>query len=448
MSDPNRDETGPGSAGGRALRTEWTAIGPLGRLAFAGVILSLAVAVVLGVWIPRMVRDHLLEARASLIKSIGDEIAARDLLPVGPPGSDRYRAFAEEVELSLLGGETVRVKLWDLDGTITYSDDPALTGRRFSLSPAAEAALDGTTTFNISDLTEPAHADERPLGRLIEFYVPVEGPGGVTVGLFEVEQRVDALESTLGEVRRNVWLAIGTGIGLLGLFMAMATMSTGGALDRRRRQAERLLGALFQAQEEERRRTVGALHDDVGQPLFRLLYGLEGSRAKLPEDDPVAGELTRLAELTRDIDRTLRSELRNLHRGVDEELDLPTALRQLAESTRDETDLEVTLRLPDADGPLPIGRTAATALVHAAREGITNIRKHAGADRTTIALDRGRRELVLSIRDDGVGRRRADGLGIVTTRERLEAIGGSLEIISRGRRGTTLRAAVPIEDTA
>lgn len=446
MSERRVGSGGSRRVDGRVLRTEWAEIGPLGRVAFAGVILSLAVALVLGAWIPRMVRTHLLEARASLMKSIGDEIAARDLLPVGPPGTERYRALEEEIRLSLLGGETVRVKVWNLDGTIAYSDDPAMVGRRFALSPAAQAATGGTTTFNVSDLSEPAHATERRLGRLIEFYVPVEGPGGETLGLFEVEQRVDALEATLGRVRRNVWLAIGSGIGLLGVFMGMLTFATGRVLDRRRRQAEHLVSALFRAQEEERRRTVGALHDDVGQPLFRLLYGLEGSRAKLPTESPIGEELARLADLTRGIDQTLRSELRNLHRGVDEDLDLPASLRQLAESTRAETDLEVRLDMPDTVGGIPIGRAATTALVHAAREGITNVRKHADASTATIELRRDRRELVLSVHDDGDGRRGPDGLGIVTTRERLEALGGSLRTTSgRGRQGTTLRASVPVE---
>lgn len=436
------------ASGGQALRTEWTEIGPIGRVAFAGVLISLAVAIVLGLWIPRMVRTHLLEARAGLAKSIGDDIAARGLVPVGNPGSDRYRRFAEEVEASLLGGETVRVKLWNLDGTIAYSDDPALVGLRFDLSPAARTAISGTTTFHISDLSEPAHAHERPLGRLVEFYVPVEGPDGTTVGLFEVEQRVDALESTLGEVRRNVWLAIGSGVGVLGLFMTVLAYSTSRVLDRRRRQAEQLLGDLFHAQEEERRRTVGALHDDVGQPLFRLLYGLEGSQAKLPPDDPVRTELARLGELTRDIDRTLRTELRNLHRGVDEDLDLPSSLRQLVDATRAETSLSVELDLPD-DSPLPIGRAAMTALAHAAREGVTNVRKHADARHVTVTLARDGRDLVLEVEDDGVGTRNADGLGIATTRERLEALGGSLRVVSaRGRRGTVLRAAVPVEEGA
>lgn len=430
-----------------AAGSEWAEIGPFGRAAFAGVVLSLVVAVVLGVWIPRQVRLHLLEARAELIANIADEIATQGLVPVGPPASESFERLREEIELSLLGGETVRVKLWTIDGTVAYSDDPRLVGRTFELTPTAEAALEGSPAFSVSDLSEPAHASERPLGQLIEFFVPVHDETGVPVGLFEVEQSVDALDDTLGRVRRNVWLAIGTGIGLLGVFMASVTVASGRAINRRRRQAERLLGSLFNAQEEERKRIVGALHDDIGQPLFRLLYGLEGSRAKLAAGDPVRSELERLSDLTRDIDRTLRVELNMLHRGIDEDLGLGAALERIIETTRAETDLDVTLDIGDFDAS-SISQAGKVALLHAAREAITNARKHASATHVVVTLAQTSQGVTVAVRDDGVGVRSAEGLGLVTTRERLEAMGGTIRVIGNKGRGTLFQATIPTTGTA
>ncbi len=416
-------------------------------MAFAGVLLSLAVAVALGMWIPRLVRLHLLEARAELFGSMGDEIASRSLVPVGPPGSDSYTKFSQEVALSLIGGETVRVKLWTLDGTVSFSDDPTLVGQHFGLSPAAEAALAGRTTFNISDLSEPAHAHERSLGRLMEFYVPVHDSAGETVGLFEVEQRVDALNATLAHVERGVWLAIGSGLGLLGIFMGVLTVRSGRVLNQRRLQAEGLLGSLVRVQEEERRRTVGALHDDVGQPLYRLLYGLEGSRAKLPAEHPVRAELDRLVDLTREIDRTLRTELRMLHKGDQDELGLETALEGIVEIARTEANLRIHLDF-DGKGHWDIDPLAKTALVHAVSEAVTNVRKHAHATEVRIKVERANREVVAAVEDDGTGIRSPEGLGIVATRERLEASGGKLHITSHPGKGTQVRASVPTRESA
>jgi signal transduction histidine kinase len=426
-----------------AARWEWSAIGVLGRLAFSGVLISLGIAVALGIWIPHIVRQHLLQARVDLIATIGDEIASQDLVPVGAPGSDTYRSLGEEIELSLLGGETVRVKLWTVDGTVAYSDDVRLVGQTFDLTPTALAALAGTPSYGISDLSEPAHAYEQNMGQVLELFVPVHDQNGVAIGLFEVEQRVDALDATLGQVRRNVWLAIGSGVGLLAVFMTSLALSSARVLDRRRRQAELLLGSLIRAQEEERRRIVGALHDDIGQPVFRLLYGLEGSRSKLSEGHVLEPEIDRLVDITRDIDRTLRSELRTLHQGIDLDLGLALSIEAIVETTRAETDLAIDLDLEDVD-PSTVTRDAKTALVYAAREGITNVRKHATASHLAVALTQTAQQIVVSIEDDGSGIRSVEGLGLATTRDRLEAIGGSLRIRSTRGHGTLFRASIPI----
>lgn len=426
-----------------AARIEWGEIGVVGRVAFGGVLLSLAVAVGLGIWIPRLVRQHLLEARAELITNIGDEIAARGLVPVGPPTSPSFERLKEEIELSLLGGEITRVKLWTVDGIVAYSDEPRLVGLQFDLTSAAESAVRGTPKFAFSDHSEPAHAFEGPTGEVIEFFVPVHGIDGVTVGVLEVEQQTDTLNASLGDVRRNVWLAIGTGVGLLGIFMVALAVSSAQVLDRRRQQAENLLGSLFHAQEDERRRTVGALHDDVGQPLFRLLYGLEGSRAALPPDHPAQLELERLSDLTRDIDRTLRTELRTLHRGVDEDLGLASSIEQIVDTAMAETDLVVDLDVGDVDASA-LGQAAKIALVHAVQEAVINVRKHANATHVAVELRSTPQDVVVSISDDGTGVRASEGLGLVTSRERLEALGGRLKVTSTRGRGTEFLAMVPI----
>jgi signal transduction histidine kinase len=117
-----------------------------------------------------------------------------------------------------------------------------------------------------------------------------------------------------------VWLSIASGLGVLGLFMGSLTVANARVLNRRRRQAEELFQALLQAEDAERHRIVGALHDDVGQPLYRLLYGLQGCRARVEGASAVATELEQLEALVREVDGTLRAELSALHRGVTDEV--------------------------------------------------------------------------------------------------------------------------------
>lgn len=425
----------------RDLRRDWNEIGRLGRVAFIGVVASVVVAVVLGFAITASVRGHLLHVRTDLLANVSSDLAT---LAPSPPGSgtEAYARFDSEVRLRLLGGETVRVKLWAPDGTILYSDAAALEGRRFELSAPAQRAFEGEASSQVSDLSDPAHEFERELGDLIEFYIPFAEGDEPPTAVFEVEQRTDSLDAATGHITGNVWLAIGSGIGILTVFLALLFAARTRDLNRRRRQAEELLGALFRAQEEERRRVVGALHDDVGQPLYRLLYGLEGSRAKLAPDDPIAAELSGLQRVVREIDSTLRTELEALHEGLAEDAGLETALRDLAVKSEEEAGLDVGITVDQvAQLPAP----SRTVLFRAAQEAVMNIRKHAVAHRVDVRVSGSPGTAVLTVEDDGRGWDGSTGLGLVTTRERLEAIGGGLEVVRRREGGTRFTAWVPTD---
>ncbi len=265
---------------------------------------------------------------------------------------------------------------------------------------------------------------------------------GTVLALLEIEQRLDALRITLGHVRRNVWVSIGTGLGALSVFMGSLAFASARIMNRRRRQAESMLGALLRVQDEERSRTVGALHDDIGQPLYRLLYGLEVSRSKLGDEHPVSGELDNLEGLVRNIDRTLRAELKLLHSGVAEDLGLVPALTELVDATRAETELDVDLRVDLEEEPF-LEEVPRSALLRAAREGLMNVRKHAGATRASVTVSSDRSRVLLEVSDNGRGARHGEGLGLTTTRERLESIGGGLRVRGQRGAGTVFRAWVP-----
>jgi signal transduction histidine kinase len=422
-----------------ALRADWREIGGLGRLALIGIFLALVLTVVLGFSITSSAENHLLEARATMIHNI---VAQLPPLPADGTATDaQLAAYDVAVRTSVLGGETVRVKLWLPDGTIIYSDAADLIGEQFTLSPPAVAAFGGLTGTLISDLSDPAHELSRGEGKLIEIYIPLPGAGGEIASVIEVEQSVTSLDTALGRIATNVWLSIGLGIAALGVFMGTLGMARAREVNRRRRQAEVLLRSAFEAQEKERRRVVGALHDEVGQPLYRLLYGLEGSRAKMDPADPVALELDRLEDVVRDIDETLRRELRILHEGLAADAGLDAAVADLVELTRAETDLDVAAAVELAWEPTPVQRTA---LYRAAQEAVLNVRKHAGASRVRIHLRTERDRVVLDVEDDGIGVSGEPGLGLTTTKERFQALGGDVAVSTLREGGTRLRGWLPV----
>lgn len=421
-----------------AARRDWREIGGLGRLALTGLAAAVLLTVVLGFGITRAAESHLLDARATQVHAIVQRLP---LLAVDRPlRAQELTAYDAAIKNRVLGGENERVKVWLADGTIVYSDARELIGESFELSATALAAFAGSTGSGISDLADPAHELNRAAGELIEIYIPIVDEAGQVLYVVEVEQDVSALNSALSRIGRNVWVSISSGLAFLGLFLGVLAIARARSLNERRRQAESLLRSSFDVQEEERRRIVGALHDDVGQPLYRLLYGLEGSRAKLEDDDPVADELARLEEITRGIDKTLRKELRLLHHGLAADVGLETALDDLVELTRREAGLDANASVALA---WDISSVQRTALYRAAQEAVTNVRKHAGASRVDIRVGTEGGVVSLEVDDDGTGVVSRPGLGLTTMRERFDALGGGVEVLRRPGGGTRLRCWLP-----
>jgi two-component system NarL family sensor kinase len=427
------------------LRSDWVEIGGLGRLAVVGIVLALVVTFVLGFSITRAARGHLLDARAAMVS-----VNIEDLPPF-PADKDvssaEFVAFDVAVRVNILGGETIRVKVWTRDGTIVYSDAEELVGERFVLPVHAALAFDAGNEAHVSDLSDPAHAFDRGHGELIELYVALPDAAEAATFVVEVEQDASGLNHALSQITRNVWLSIAIGLVAIGLVMAVGIAARTREVNRRRRQAEELLKTSFAAQEAERRRVVSALHDDIGQPMYRLLYGIEGSRAKLNDTDPIAVELDHLADVVRDMDSTLRNELRLLHFELAADAGLSTALNELTDLTRFETDLNVDLSIELDNEPGPVQRTE---IYRAAREGIMNVRKHANATYVRVGLTEDTHRLTLEVTDDGVGASEMDdpGLGLSTTRERFRALDGDVALERVASGGTRFCAWLPRTEEA
>ena len=212
---------------------------------------------------------------------------------------------------------------------------------------------------------------------------------------------------------------------------------------------------------EERSRLARDLHDALTQRLFSLNLTLEAAAATAAGADP-APTLEAIHQARALVDaslaelRTLIFELRPPALDTD---GLAGALRKHAELLSRAHGLPVTvtdLRPPGARRPA--GDTE-RHLWRVAEEALSNALRHAGAAAVSVTLavdgpaggDRTGSRTVLSVADDGVGfdptARSIAGrrLGLVSMRERMEAVGGTLDIVSEPGRGTTVRAAVPAD---
>lgn len=426
-----------------AARTGWRGLGAIGRAAIVGLILSAVVAVVLGFFIPAAVRTSLLNGELDVLARTIISEPESDTVAAMLQGEENVLDDVEHlVDHRLLGGRTVRVKIIDATGTIIYSDERSLIGRQFPLSAEARSVFRGTPSAIALDPADPENAAEAAMGDLYEFILPVTSSSGEVLGLFEVYQPVDSLSQEVRHLKHVIWTAIGTGLGLAAVFTASLTLASGRAALRRHRQSERLLEELLHAEAEERRRVVGALHNDVGQPLFRILHGLQATRLHLGEDHSEEEELRRLEDLARGIDKTLRAEFNALYRPISEDTTLVEAIESLARAIENDSGLQI---ITDCKHPGTLTPATREALYRATEESLANARKHSHAGSVWVKLDCDDHRLTLTVEDDGVGATGAEGMGLLTTRERLEAIGGGLRMRSRPTVGTLVTAWVPFE---
>ncbi|MFE6127551.1 HAMP domain-containing sensor histidine kinase [Streptomyces sp. NPDC056437] len=212
-------------------------------------------------------------------------------------------------------------------------------------------------------------------------------------------------------------------------------------LERLERERATSSARVLLAQEGERRRIAQELHDEVGQSMTAILLALE--RAADETDEPLRGELRQVQEITRESLDEVRRLVRRLRPGVLEDLGLISALTSLTTEFATHTGLQVQRRF-DSDLPA-LDQETELVLYRVAQETMTNVARHAEADRVEVRLRHTEGVVVLSVADNGRGTGIArEGAGIRGMRERALLIGATLDITSRPQAGTQVQLTVPV----
>jgi signal transduction histidine kinase len=212
------------------------------------------------------------------------------------------------------------------------------------------------------------------------------------------------------------------------------------------RQLQSLSASLQNYREEERTRIARELHDELGQLLtgIRMEVSWLGGRL-LPEQSTLADKVTTVkGQIDRTIAtvRRISSELRPL---VLDDLGLSAAASWYADQFSSRTGLVVELSLPDVDPER--GDAVATALFRVLQESLTNVARHAQAEKVTVCLAFKNGVWSLSVSDDGLGFIPKPGepgdIGLVGMRERAQNLGGRFSVTSAPGQGTRIDVAIP-----
>jgi two-component system, NarL family, sensor kinase len=275
--------------------------------------------------------------------------------------------------------------------------------------------------------------------------VPMETDPGGLVGVLNVHT-VERREFTARDV--ELLLVIGR---LIAGAMHQARLHR--QLVARERAHENFVEQVIEAQEIERRRLAGDIHDGISQRLVTLSYRLDAA-SRAAEPNAMAEQLEKAKELVELTLEEARAAIGGLRPPVLDDLGLAGGLASLARSI---PQVNITVDLADTRLPDHIE----LALYRIAQECLQNVVKHAGATtaRLTFALDSGESADTarLEIVDDGVGfdtfehplgSDEMGGYGLLSMAERAEIVGGRLNIRSRPGSGTAVTATIPLPNVA
>ena len=378
------------------------------------------------------------ESRGELERFVDEHAALRRVATLvarsGPP-FDVFEAVIGEVG-QLSGADLARVERYEADGTVTsvagWSRDEAQlsVGTRIALEGVSIAALVRESALparvdSFEGASGPIADEAHKLGIRSSVGCPII-VGGRVWGVIAASSKGEApfppdTEKQIGEFTELVATAIANTESRTELIASRARVVA--------------------AADETRRRIERDLHDGAQQRLVSLALELRGAEAGVPTElDELRTQLSRTTRGLSEVLEDLQEISRGIHPAILSKGGVESALKALARRSAVPVELDVRA---GSGLPAPVE----VALYYIVSEALTNAAKHADASVVHVDVEASDGIVRLSIRDDGIGG--ADphrgGSGLFGLRDRVEALGGEIEIASPVGSGTTMHVTLPVD---
>ena len=350
---------------------------------------------------------RLAEEEAIRLSRVSSTLVARGV--VGPLVTDELlagdsRALAAldtAVREHVLDDEIVRVKVWQADGRIVYSDQTELIGQRYPLGSEDLTVIgSGAIEREISDLERSENRFERSFGKLLEVYLGVDTPSGERV-LVETYHRFEGVTAGGHRLLRVFAPTLIGAILLLWVSQGPLAWSMARKLQRGQEEQERLLLRAVEASDVERRRIAADLHDGVVQRLAGTAYSLAATSERLSSASEAETRtfLDQSVVSVRRAMQELRSLIVEIHPPTLASQGLEAALRDLVAPLAAH-DIAATVDMTDE---VDLHPEIARLLFRAAQEAVRNVLTHSQAQAVSIAVVAQDGNIRLVVDDDGRG---------------------------------------------
>lgn len=242
-------------------------------------------------------------------------------------------------------------------------------------------------------------------------------------------------------------------IGIIGFAVDITERQQAEATLRESEKKLRLLAdQLLTAQEDERKRISGELHDELGHALLTLKLDLRSiEKQLLPEQQVLSEEVESVLKYIDEVIKNVRRLYLGLSPGDLEDLGLTAALKSLIdEFSQHNQEITWSIDLGDIDGLFPL--EFQTNIYRIFQEILTNIGKHAAPTHVSIVIRKTNKGMLFKVEDNGKGFNHTNvlngsysqGLGLIVMEERVRIMGGSFNINSQENQGTNINFTIQI----
>lgn len=455
------------------------------RLGFAGQFLAFGFIVLvggmltIGFWIQREITDAVINRTAGVTSLYVNAMLSPHIESLRD-GRTLDASAVESLDRMLegpgLARDIVAFKIWAADGTVLYSPNKALIGQSFAVEGHLSEAFSGGVVSRISDLSDAENMYESQVwDTLIETYAPIRLEGSTRpVTVAEFYQTPAALQDEIRSAQIRSWLIVVLATVVMYALLAGIVGRASGVMKSQRRELEENvthLGGLLEQNrklqdrmrqaagrttalnEEYLRRISADLHDGPAQDVSFALLRLDdiaGPAASSPHGQSKQPEDMQTIRYALDSAMTdIRSIASGLRLPELEDLNPTDTAQRVVRDFERATGTEVEFH---ADGvPAASSLPAKITIYRVLQEALANSYKHAPGATQTVRMSSDGAEVRLTIADNGPGFDPATvtdngAQGLVGMRERVEMLGGWVEIDTKMDRGTTVTASVPLHD--
>ncbi|EJL50662.1 signal transduction histidine kinase [Rhizobium sp. CF122] len=459
----------------RELIRRWNSQSLTKQFLLTGGVVSLVAMAFVGAFVSSLIEDAVTRNSAASTALYVDSVIA-PLLPDMLAGQELddtvSRALDETLGQGALGNRLMSFRLWRADGTVLYSNDKSMQGKRFELSDDLRTAFSGKMVAQFDRLEDPEDQAERASDKpLLEIYNPVLQPwSGQVVAVSEFYEVANDFQRSLNQARLHSWMAVAAFT--LAFFIVLSAIVLRGSrtIEEQRRALRRRiddLSALLSqnqalrarvqrasrratALNESHLRRIGAdLHDGPAQLVAFASLRLDSNMLVDPATPATLRE-REIAAIKASLDEAMH-EIRTICNGLVlpqiEAASLPEILERGVRAHEQRTGSRVDLSI--AEAPEHLSPSAKICIYRFVQEGLNNGYRHGGGIEQRVVHRMEGDRISIEVSDGGSGFNPDDvgptSLGLAGLRERIESLGGTFHLQSSAQ-GTIVSMSLSNEE--